>query len=62
MTRETMSELPPPSDTPTLHLLNNPRRVLDTGLAIFMWIAFLSATLLFALTYAHIPPFISLRA
>jgi hypothetical protein len=32
-------DLPPRSDTPTLRLMNHPRRVLDTGLAILVWIA-----------------------
>jgi hypothetical protein len=39
MTLETMSELPPRSDTPTLRRMNNPRHVVDMGLAILVWIA-----------------------
>ena len=62
MTLETMSELPPRSDTPTLQLMNRPRRVLDTGLAILVWIICFSATLLFALTHALVLPGTSLRA
>ena len=45
MTLETMSELPPRSDTPTLQLMNHPRRVLDTGLAILVWIAVIGVVL-----------------
>jgi hypothetical protein len=57
-----MPQSPPRSDTQALRLMNNLRRVLDTGLAILVWIAFLSATLLCALTYALISPVTSLRA
>jgi predicted PurR-regulated permease PerM len=45
MTREKMSELPPRSDTPTLRLMNHPRRVLDTGLAILVWLAVIGVVL-----------------
>ena len=61
MTLETMPELLPCSDTPTLRLMNNPRRALDTGLAILVWIAVIGIVL-FAQTYALIPPFMWLRA
>ena len=45
MTLETMPDLPPRSDTPMLRLMNNPRRVLDTGLAILVWIAVIGVVL-----------------
>ena len=32
-------ELPPPSAAPELRLMNNARRIRDTGLAILVWIA-----------------------
>jgi predicted PurR-regulated permease PerM len=38
-------DLPPRSDTPTLRLMNNPRRVLDTGLAILVWLAVVGVVL-----------------
>ena len=34
-----MQELPPPSAAPELRLMNNARRIRDTGLAILVWIA-----------------------
>ena len=38
-------DLPPRSDTPALRLMNNPRRILDTGLAILVWIAVIGVVL-----------------
>jgi predicted PurR-regulated permease PerM len=38
-------ELPPPSATPELRLMNNARRVRDTGLAILVWIAVIGIVL-----------------
>jgi predicted PurR-regulated permease PerM len=40
-----MSELPPRIDAPTLRLMNHPRRVLDTGLAILVWLAVIGVVL-----------------
>jgi hypothetical protein len=45
MTLKKRSELPPRSDTPTLQLMNHPRRVLDSGLAILVWLAVIGVVL-----------------
>ena len=62
MTLEAMPQLTSRSDTPTLRLMSHMGRVLDTGLAILVWIICFSATLLFALTHALVLPGTSLRA